>query len=109
MAEFVRLEPGVVDELVSICNTMLEELVATREAANRLNQTHGFGDCESARQLAAGFARKASGTPESARERIDQFIATLTDLRDAFATGGEAFLDAEFDWARQLRSAEIEL
>ncbi len=53
MAEFVRLEPGVVDELVAICNTMLEQLVAKREAANRLNQTHGNGDCETARQLAA--------------------------------------------------------
>lgn len=109
MVEFVRLEPGVIDEIVAICNTMLDELTITRDIADGLSETHGFGDCESARQLAAGYARKASGTPESARERIDQFIATLTDLRDAFASGGEAFLDAEFDWARQLRSAEIEL
>ncbi|NMD97398.1 hypothetical protein HF877_18670 [Rhodococcus sp. BL-253-APC-6A1W] len=109
MAEFVRLDPDVVDEIVAICNTMLKELIATRETANRLLETRGFGDLESARQLADGYARKAAGTPESARERIDQFIATLTDLRDAFASGGEAFLEAEFDWARQLREMETEL
>ncbi|NME80315.1 hypothetical protein [Rhodococcus sp. 105337] len=109
MAEFVRLDPDVVDEIVAICNTMLKELIATRETANRLLETRGFGDLESARQLADGYARKAAGTPESARERIDQFIATLTDLRDAFASGGEAFLEAEFDWARQLRGMETEL
>ncbi|MGI9209516.1 MAG: hypothetical protein ACR2I3_16295 [Rhodococcus sp. (in: high G+C Gram-positive bacteria)] len=109
MAEFVRLDPDVVDESVAICNTMLKELIATRETANRLLETRGFGDLESARQLADGYARKAAGTPESARERIDQFIATLTDLRDAFASGGEAFLEAEFDWARQLREMETEL
>ncbi|MFI6756058.1 hypothetical protein ACIBF4_13730 [Rhodococcus coprophilus] len=109
MPTSMRLEPHVIEELVTICNTMLTSLEEARDAAHDLVRTEGFGDCESARQLAAGYARKASGTPESARERIDQFIATLTDLRDAFATGGEAFLDAEFDWARQLRSAEIEL
>lgn len=109
MAEFVRLDPDVVDEIVAICNTMLKELIATRETANRLLETRGFGDLESARQLADGYARKAAGTPESARERIDQFIATLTDLRDAFASGGEGFLEAEFDWARQLREMETEL
>ncbi|MFZ3391645.1 hypothetical protein TVH25_00080 [Rhodococcus sp. 7Tela_A2] len=109
MAEYTRLDPQVVDELVAICNTMLAELKAAGAKSERLTRTDGFGDLESARQLADGYARKAAGTPESARERIDQFIATLTDLRDAFASGGEAFLEAEFDWARQLREMETEL
>ncbi|MFD3810714.1 hypothetical protein [Rhodococcus sp. NPDC058639] len=109
MAEFVRLDPGVVDEIVAICNTMLDELTSAQGIADGLVETRGFGDCESARQLADGYARKAAGTPESARERIDQFITTLTDLRDAFASGGEAFLEAEFDWARQLQGMETEL
>lgn len=109
MSHFVRLEPHVIEEIVAICNTMLHELGLARAQSEGLTRTDGFGDLESARQLADGYARKAAGTPESARERIDQFIATLTDLRDAFAAGGEAFLKAEFDWARQLQSMEIEL
>ncbi|MFD6881497.1 hypothetical protein [Rhodococcus sp. NPDC060084] len=106
MSAFVRLEPHVIDELVTICNTMLAELHKVGEATERLSATHGFGDLESARQLAAGYSRKAAGTPESARERIEQFIDTLTQLRDAFASGGEDFLDTQFDWARALDTAD---
>ncbi|WP_301850408.1 hypothetical protein [Rhodococcus pyridinivorans] len=51
-------------------------------------------------------ARKAMGTPESAHERVKQFIQALRKLRDAFATGGEAFLDTESDWARQLAATD---
>ncbi|MEU5841713.1 hypothetical protein [Rhodococcus sp. NPDC047139] len=102
MPDFVRLEPDVVDEIVRICNVMLAELRSTRRTADGLSATHGFGDFDSAQQLAAGYRRKAAGTPESAKERVEQFIEALTQLRDAFATGGQAFLDTEFDWARQL-------
>ena len=109
MSHFVRLDPHVIEEIVAMCNTMLHELGLARAQSDALTRTEGFGDCESARQLAAGYARKAAGTPESARERIDQFIATLTDLRDAFASGGDAFLEAEFDWARRLGAMQIEL
>jgi hypothetical protein len=108
VGDFVRLDSRVVDEIVAICNTMLVELVAASEVVERLNQTHGFGDFESARQLAAGYARKGAGTPESARERIDQFIENLTALRDAFATGGDAFLDANSEWARRLSAMEAQ-
>lgn len=104
LTEFVRLDPHVIDEIVAICDTMLAALHETKDAAVDLVRTDGFGDLESARQLAAGYARKAAGTPASARERIDQFITTLTDLRDAFASGGEAFLDSEFDWAGRLQA-----
>lgn len=109
MSELARLEPHVIDEIVAICNMMLAEMERSRDITKGLELTDGFGNFESARQLADGYARKAAGTPESARERINQFIATLTSLRDAFATGGEQFLDADFDWARELRSMEIDL
>lgn len=108
MSEFVRLEPPVIAEIVAICDTMLTELESSRARAKNLVFTHGFGDLESARQLAAGYNRKASGTPESARERIEQFIETLTQLRDAFAAGGEAFLDTQFDWARALDTLDTD-
>lgn len=106
MAKSVRLEPHVIDEIVAICDTMLTELEEAARSAAGLVNAHGFGDLESARQLAAGYSRKAAGTPESARERIEQFIDTLTQLRDAFASGGEDFLDAQFDWARALDTAD---
>jgi hypothetical protein len=99
---YARLEPQVIDELVTICNTMLHALERARSQAEFLAYANGFGAFESAKQLQAGFRRKASGSPTSAKERIDQFIDALTALRDAFASGGEAFLDAESDWARQL-------
>jgi len=106
MAKSVRLEPHVIDEIVAICDTMLTELEEAARSAAGLVNAHGFGDLESARQLAAGYSRKAAGTPESAYERIEQFIDTLTQLRDAFAAGGEDFLDAQFDWARALDTAD---
>ncbi|MEE2031335.1 hypothetical protein [Rhodococcus chondri] len=108
MADFVRLDPPVIGEIVAICNTMLAELVAASEIGDRLSQTHGFGDFESAKQLAAGYARKGAGTPESARERIDQFIENLTALRDAFSSGGADFLDANSEWAQRLNTMGTE-
>ena len=108
MSEFVRLEPHVIDEIVGICNTVLAELEEARRISSRLDAAEGFGDFESAKQLAAGYARKGAGTPESARERVDQFIEALTQLRDAFASGGEAFLEAEFDWARKLQAIDVD-
>ncbi|UYP20177.1 hypothetical protein OED52_06440 [Rhodococcus sp. Z13] len=102
MVDFVRLEPSVVDQVVRICGAMLTELEDARRQAHRLSRTEGFGEFESAKQLAAGYRRKASGTPESAVERVEQFIDALTQLRDAFAAGGEAFLDTNSELARQL-------
>lgn len=87
---------------------MLTELEAARRTAESLTRTDGFGDFDSAQQLAAGYRRKAAGTPESAKERVEQFIDALTRLRDAFAGGGEAFLETEFDWARQLSGLDPE-
>ncbi|MCK0091820.1 hypothetical protein MWU77_13625 [Rhodococcus sp. F64268] len=109
MSEFVRLEPHVIDEILAICDTVLRELDKASDITRNLREAHGFGEFESAKQLAAGFARKGAGTPESAKERVDQFIVAFTQLRDAFASGGEAFLEAEFDWVRQLASIEQEL
>ncbi|QQM54423.1 hypothetical protein JGU70_06955 [Rhodococcus pyridinivorans] len=100
--DFTRLEPHVVDEILRICKVMLDEFDESQETARRLLNVEGFGDLASAQQLAAGYKRKASGTPESAVERIEQFTLALTQLRDAFATGGAAFLDTESDWARKL-------
>jgi hypothetical protein len=106
MSDFTRLEPHVIEEIVRICEEMLREFREAKEITSQLSNPQGFGDFDSAQQLAAGYRRKAAGTPESARERVEQFIDALTQLRDAFATGGEAFLDTEFDWARQLATTE---
>jgi len=106
VSEFVRLETDVLDEIVRICNVMLTEFDKSRLSAEGLLFVDGFGDFDSAQQLAAGYRRKAAGTPESARERVEQFIDALTHLRDAFASGGEAFLDTESDWARQLAATD---
>jgi len=106
MSDFTRLEPHVIGEILRICDTMLAEFENSRLTTSNLTEAHGFGEFVSAQQLAAGYRRKAAGTPESARERVEQFIDALTQLRDAFATGGEAFLDTESDWARQLAATD---
>ena len=108
MSDFVRLDPHVIDEIVTICDSMLSELRTASAITSRLGFAEGFGDFESAKQLATGYARKGAGTPESARERVEQFIDALTQLRDAFASGGEAFLGTEFDWVRQLQSIDVD-
>ncbi|MBX4167727.1 hypothetical protein K3M35_03470 [Rhodococcus sp. DMU2021] len=102
MSEAVRLEPEVITEIVRIRDVMLEEFRSSARVTEKLAFTAGFGDFDSAQQLAAGYRRKAAGTPESAKERVEQFIEVLTQLRDAFAAGGEAFLNTESDWTRQL-------
>lgn len=106
MNDFARLDPHVVDEIVRICMVMLREFKDTEATAAKLLDVRGFGDFVSAQQLAAGYRRKAAGRPESAVERIQQFTDALLQLRDAFATGGEAFLDTESDWARQLAATD---
>ena len=108
MPDYTRLEPDVLAEILRICEVMISEMENTRETAENLTRTDGFGDFDSAQQLAAGYRRKAAGTPESARERVEQFIDALTHLRDAFATGGEAFLDTESDWAHQLATTDAD-
>jgi len=102
MSDFTRLEPHVIDEIVRLCDVMLDDLRPTRRNVDALTATEGFGDFESAKQLAAGYRRKAAGTPESAKERVEQFIEALTELRDAFAAGGEVFLDTNSEWARRI-------
>ena len=106
MQHFTRLEPHIVAKIVIICEVMLMDLDVSKARAENLTDPRGFGDFDSAQQLAAGYRRKAAGTPESARERVEQFIDALTRLRDAFATGGEAFLDTESDWAHQLATTD---
>lgn len=108
MPGFVRLDHDVAEEIVRICDVMLAELESARATTRKLVFTDGFGDFDSAQQLAAGYRRKAAGTPESAKERVEQFIDSLTRLRDAFAGGGEAFLDTELDWSRQLGTLDAE-
>lgn len=104
MTEFTSLDPQLVDEIVALCDTMLADMNRARKQAEKLAEAGEFGELESAKQLAAGYRRKARGTPESAFERMDQFIAALTDIRDAFASGGAAFLDEQFEWARRIAS-----
>lgn len=106
MPEFVRIEPEVIEEIVRVCDVMLDELRDSLETASRLAHTPGFGDFFSAQQLAAGYSRKGKGTPESAFERTEQFIDVLEQMKAAFASGGQAFLEAEFDWARQLHALD---
>jgi hypothetical protein len=106
MGEFVRLEPQVIEEIVALCQTAIDALRDARITTDSLTDTQGFGEFESAKQLAAGYAKKASGTPESAQERVDQFIDAFTQLQHAFASGGEAFLEAEFDWVRRLQAID---
>lgn len=104
--EFVTLKPEVIGEIAAICDIMIVELRSSLELAHDLGSVRNFGDLESAKQLAAGYARKGRGTTESAHERVRQFLAVLTEIRDAFAAGGEGFLDAQFEWARLLAAAD---
>ena len=104
MGEFVQLDPAAIDELVRICNTIIAELKSAQSVAKTLDKPEGFGDLDSARQLAAGFGRKAMGTPASAYERLQQFIDAYAELRDAFAGGGEAFLTEQFEIAQRIHN-----
>jgi len=104
MGDLVKLDPAAIDELVGICNTIIEQLRESQRLTETLAEPKGFGDFDSARQLAAGFGRKAMGTPASAYERLQQFIDAYAELRDAFAGGGEAFLTEQFEIAQRIHN-----
>ncbi|MGX7731900.1 hypothetical protein ACWPOB_21940 [Rhodococcus sp. 2H158] len=104
MAEGLRLDPQTIDEIVAICDTMLETLREAGRQAGDLTTVPSFGGFKSAEDLRAGFVRKARGTPESLYERLKQFEAVLRDMRDTFAVGGEGFLAAESEWVQRLNA-----
>ena len=105
MAEGLRLDPRTIEEIVAICDTMLETLREVARQANDLTDAPSFGGFKSAQDLRSGFVRKARGTPESLYERLEQFEAVLSGMRDAFSDGGEGFLSAENGWAAHLHAA----
>lgn len=105
MAEGLRLDPQTIDEIVALCDTMLETLREAALNARRLTDAPSFGGFRSAEDLRAGFVRKAHGTPESLHERLEQFHAVLSGMRETFAAGGDGFLTAEYDWTERLHRA----
>ncbi|MDM7489688.1 hypothetical protein QYS60_18505 [Rhodococcus sp. GXMU-t2271] len=106
MAEGLRLDPQKIDEIVAICDTMLETLRIATDKAKALTDAPCFGGFGSAEDLRAGFVRKARGTPESLYERLEQFEAVLSQMRETFAAGGDKFLDAEHNWTQRLNAAD---
>ncbi|OLL18338.1 MULTISPECIES: hypothetical protein [unclassified Rhodococcus (in: high G+C Gram-positive bacteria)] len=102
MAEGLRLNPQTIEEIVAICDTMLETLREAGRQAGELTAAPSFGGFKSAEDLRAGFVRKAQGTPESLYEILKQFEAVLRGMRDTFATGGEGFLAAESERVERL-------
>ncbi|AXY51421.1 hypothetical protein LZP97_03600 [Rhodococcus sp. DMF-1] len=104
MAEGLRLDPQTIEEIVAICDTMLATLHNAADQARVLADAPSFGGFTSAEELRAGFVRKARGTPESLYERLKEFEAVLTQMRNNFAAGGEAFLSAEYDWTVRLHA-----
>ncbi|MDV6295838.1 MULTISPECIES: hypothetical protein [Rhodococcus] len=106
MSEALRLDPHTIDEIVAICDTMLATLSDAIDNSEDLAKVGSFGGFESAEQLRQGFLTKARGTPESAYERLTQFHEVLSRMRDTFAAGGQGFLDADYDWARQLGTTD---
>ncbi len=104
MAEGLRLDPQTIEEIVAICDTMLTTLREAARHASDLTDAPSFGGFKSAEDLRAGFVRKARGTPDSLYERLEQFEAVLSGMREAFAAGGEGFLAAEYNWATRLHA-----
>ncbi|MFD5810612.1 hypothetical protein [Rhodococcus aetherivorans] len=106
MSKPLRLDPQTIEEIVAICETMLANLRHAIDRTDELTAVGSFGGFESAEQLRQGFLTKARGTPTSAYERLTQFHEVLSRMRDTFAAGGQGFLDADYDWARQLGTTD---
>ncbi|MGW4580118.1 hypothetical protein ACWELP_15630 [Rhodococcus aetherivorans] len=102
----LRLAPHTIDEIVALCDSMLAILGEAIVRSEDLTRAGNFGGFESAEALRQGFLTKARGTPESAYERLTQFHEVLSRMRDTFAAGGQGFLDADYDWARQLGTTD---
>lgn len=55
MTGTTRLESDAVTEIVRVCDVMLDELRSAARVAEKLAFVDGFGDFDSAQQLAAGY------------------------------------------------------
>ncbi|ANZ25821.1 MULTISPECIES: hypothetical protein [Rhodococcus] len=102
MTDRLRLEPHTIEDIVAICDTMLESLKKAANDAYELADAPSFGGFKSAEDLRTGFILKARGTPASLYERLEQFHSVLKEMRETFAAGGEGFLDAEYDWTQKI-------
>ncbi|MDG3010421.1 hypothetical protein G4X40_09710 [Rhodococcus sp. D2-41] len=102
MADKLRLSPEGIAQCVKACDELIDTLDRQLSATYNLDALDGFGPLQSAQMLRAGFLRKASGTPESARERIHQFREIAVRMRENFAAGGEGFAETEAEFASAL-------
>ncbi|WP_072688866.1 hypothetical protein [Rhodococcus marinonascens] len=98
----LRLEPGAIEQCVRVCDQMLDSIDDALWEANRLQDVDGFGDFRIGDQLAAGYTRKAV----TVIERLKDHRAVIVAMREAFASGGDAFADTDGQFAQTLGSLD---
>lgn len=87
MAGELWLADGVGVECAAACEELILELNNRAEAFLKLSDRGGFGGFESARQLEAGFQRKAI----EAHSRILEFRAVLERMQKTFLAADAAY------------------
>src|SRR5574340_307114 len=85
------LADGAGASCVAACDEFIAELEQRASAIGDLRDRGGFGGFESARQLQAGFQRKAI----EARDRILEYKAVVEKMRETFRAADEAYRATE--------------
>ncbi|AOW92121.1 hypothetical protein BFN03_03800 [Rhodococcus sp. WMMA185] len=98
----LRLEPEAIEQCVRVCDQMLDSIDNALREANGLQNVSGFGDFRIGHQLEAGYKRKG----ETVIQRLKEYQAVIVAMREAFASGGEAFADTDGQFARVLNSLD---
>ena len=91
----LRLDEGAIEELVGMCDAILTNVRTAKGQARILNLAGGFGGFDSAKQLEAGYKRKAVDGEDSVQARLTEFEEAIIAMREAFEAGGDAYADQE--------------
>ncbi|NLE80732.1 MAG: hypothetical protein GX610_14345 [Rhodococcus sp.] len=98
----LRLDDDAIEQCVAVCDEMLDSIRTSMIAARKIDKVSGFGGFRIGQQLTAGYTAKA----EQVRERLGQYETVILAMREAFASGGEAFADTDGNFARAMADFE---
>lgn len=98
----MHLEPEAIDQCVRVCDQMLDMITDAMRESDHLGRIGGFGGFRIGQQLQAGYEAKAV----TVVNRLYEYETAVLAMREAFASGGEAFADTEGQFAQALAVLE---
>ncbi|MFF0492794.1 hypothetical protein ACWDSJ_14565 [Nocardia sp. NPDC003482] len=98
----VRFDPAAARRCAELYDQQAEGFRYLQQRLESVAEPHGFGGFFSARQLQAGFGRKA----RDAAALLDQYIAAAYRMKEAFLLSAGLYEEADAAHAAALRAVE---